>query len=57
MHGFAKYINDNLKNGDFYLVTVEILDSDIFTNHGFELDETEYHKTLPIGKEHICRCV
>lgn len=43
--------NNNLKNGDFYLVTVKILDSDIFTNHGFELDETEYHKTLQIGKD------
>lgn len=40
----------NLKNGDFYIVTIKILDQEIFKKLGFEVKE-KYSKVLQIGKD------
>lgn len=41
----------NLKNGDFYIVTVDILDSEFYEEYGVKFKEESYRKTLQIGKD------
>ncbi len=64
---YTKYINDKdtlkylvsarvdktqeLKNGDFFLVTVNVEDSDIFAKHKIAIKEDNYTKTFEIGTD------
>ena len=41
----------DLKNGDFYTVTVRILDSELFEELGYTLKEESYQKTFQVGKD------
>ncbi len=40
-----------LKNGDFFIATVTVVDTTFFEEHGFELKEESYTKPLQIGKD------
>lgn len=40
-----------LNNGDFYIVTVNILKPEVFEKHGVKLKKESYKKTLQVGKD------